>query len=308
VRPLRPLAWATLAGSCLLLALCGTDAAADVSKDRCVDANTAAQSLFRRGRFAETRAALQVCGDPSCPSIVVNDCVERLDQLNRAQPTLILNVKDTLGNDLTDVKLTVDGVAVAGRLGGTAVDIDPGEHTLLFEAPGRRPITRTFVLREGEKDRLEHIVLPSLPAPEPAAVDDSASSPGASADVTPPAASSGLSSRKVVALVVAGAGVAALATGTVLGLGAASAYSDQKRDCGSATSCPNHAQAVSDHSTMNVDGTWSTIAFVAGAACLAGAAWLFFAEAPATPRPATGLAVVPAIGPSGSGLILRAEF
>jgi hypothetical protein len=59
---------------------------------------------------------------------------------------------------------------------------------------------------------------------------------------------------------------------------------------------------------MNVDGTWSTIAFVAGAACLAGAAWLFFGEAPAPPRRATGLAVVPAIGPPYSGLIVRAEF
>jgi hypothetical protein len=295
----------------LLLAACATDAAADVSKDKCVDSNTAAQSLRRRGRFAEVRAVLQVCGDPSCPSIVVNDCVERLDELNRAQPTVILDVKDAAGSDVGDVKLTVDGVVVASRLGGGAIEIDPGEHTFLFESPGRRPLTRTFVLREGQKNRLEHIVLPSLPAAEPPAADSPSPSADAAPDAPPQEAHAGLSERRIWALVGAGLGAASVATGVVLGLDAASDSSAQKRDCGSAANCPNHAQALTDHAAMQTSGTWSTVAFAAGAALLGGAAWLFFTDSSGPPRPASGLrngTVAPAIGPSSTGLVLRAEF
>jgi hypothetical protein len=302
----------SLAAGWLLLAACATDAAADVSKDKCVDSNTKAQSLRRRGHFAEVRAILQICGDPSCPSIVVNDCVERLDELNRAQPTVILDVKDAAGNDVGDVKLSVDGVGRADRLGGGAIEIDPGEHTFLFESPGRRPLTRTFVLREGEKNRLEHIVLTPLPAPEPPAAPQSpAPTAEAAPEPAPQEAPAGLSERKIWALVAGGLGVASVATGAVLGLDAASDYSAQKRDCGSATSCPNHAQALNDHASMQTSGTWSTVAFAAGAAFLAAGAWLFFTDSPSPARPATGLrngVVAPAIGPSTTGLIVRAEF
>jgi hypothetical protein len=284
------------------LAFGETRAVADVSKDRCVDANTAAQSMRRRAHFADVRAALKICGDPSCPSIVRSDCAERLDELNRAQPTVILDAKDPEGNDLGEVKLTVDGVVIAERLNGGALDIDPGEHTFLFEAPGRSSLTRTFVLKEGEKNRLEHIVLQA-----PTAAEGTKSPEEAPEGMTAPR-SGGLSGRKIVGLVVAGVGVAGLATGTVLGLDAAAAYSDQKRDCGSPATCPNHAQAVSDHSTMNTDGTWSTVAFVAGAACVAGAAWLFFGDTPTPSRASTGLAVVPAIGRSGAGFVVRTDF
>jgi hypothetical protein len=295
----------------LLLAACATDAAADVTKDRCVDSNTAAQSLRRRGRFAEVRAVLQVCGDPSCPSIVVNDCVERLDELNRAQPTVILEVKDAAGNDVGDVKLTVDGVAPAHRLGGGAVEIDPGQHTFLFESPGRQPLTRTFVLREGEKNRLERIVLTPVPASPPAADASPAPAADVPAEATAEEARAGLSDRKIWALVAAGLGVASVATGAVLGLDAASDYRAQNRDCGSATNCPNRAQALTDHAAMETSGTWSTVAFVAGAALMGGAAWLFFTDSSSRPRPATGLlnaTVAPAIGPSTTGLVVRAEF
>jgi hypothetical protein len=302
----------SLAAGWLLLAACATDAAADVNKDRCVDSNTKAQSLRRRGRFAEVRAVLQICGDPGCPSIVVNDCVERLDELNRAQPTLILDVKDSVGNDVGDVKLTVDGVALTDRVGGDPINVDPGEHTFLFESPGRRSLTRTFVLREGEKNRLERIVLPLLPAPEPPAAE-TPRAPQADAASEAPSQEprGGLSERRIWALVGAGLGVAGVATGAVLGLDAASNYNAQKRDCGSPTNCPNHAQALTDHAAMQTSGTWSTVAFVAGAALLGGATWLFFTDSTGPARPATGRlngAVAPAISPSSAGLIVRAEF
>jgi hypothetical protein len=300
-----------------LTALGGAAAAADPIKERCVDSNTRAQSLRRQGRFVQARDALRTCGDAACPSLVRDDCAERLDALNRAQPTMILDVKDSDGNDLASVKVTVDGRVVADPLGGTPVSIDPGEHSFLVESPGHSPLTRTFVLKEGEKDRRERILLAPIPAP--------ASPPPASPDIhgesrpvtAEPAGDRSLErhpgearvdTQKMVAFVAGGIGVASLVTGIVLGLGASSAYRDQQRDCASSVDCPNHARALSDHSAMETEGRWSTIAFVAGGALLAGGAWLFFTDR-GTARPKTaGLAVAPAVGRTGTGLLVRGEF
>jgi hypothetical protein len=41
--------------------------------------------------------------------------------LERAQPTVVFDVKDDAGNDLTDVKVTVDGNPLADKLTGTAL-------------------------------------------------------------------------------------------------------------------------------------------------------------------------------------------
>jgi hypothetical protein len=285
-----------------LAAPCGTAAAADATKERCVDSNTKAQSLRRQGRFAEARDALRECGDPSCPSLVRDDCAERLDALNRAQPTMILDVKDQDGNDLSGIRLTVDGRVVADPLGGTPVAVDPGEHSFLIESPGRSPLTRTFVLKEGEKDRRERIM---LAAPQGPAQGSSEASPVHSTE--PPAPDGGLDSQKVLAIVAGGLGVASLTTGAVLGLAAASAYRDQQRDCSSPTDCRYHAQALSEHSTMQTEGDWSTVAFVAGGALLAGGAWLFFTDR-GTPAKTAGLAVTPAVGRTATGVLVRGEF
>ncbi len=66
-------------------------AAADVTKKACIEANTLAQASRRDGKFAAARAQLATCGDPSCPGIVRDDCAQRLDDLERIQPTLIFS-------------------------------------------------------------------------------------------------------------------------------------------------------------------------------------------------------------------------
>jgi hypothetical protein len=234
---------------------------------------------------------------------VRDDCAERLDALNRAQPTMILDVKDSDGNDLSGVKLTVDGRVVADPLGGTPVAIDPGEHSFLVESPGHSPLTRTFVLREGEKDRRERVMLVTPQSPGQAAPSEE--SPDRSTAASP--LGGGLDSQKTLALVAGGLGVAGVATGAVLGLAAASAYRDQQRDCSSPTACRYHAQALSEHSTMQTEGDWSTVMFIAGGALLGGGAWLFFTDR-GTPAKAAGLAVTPAVGRTGTGVLVRGEF
>jgi hypothetical protein len=134
-------------------------ASGDVTKDQCVDANTKAQSLRRSSKLVATRAQLAICADPHCPAVVRDDCTQRLDDLERVQPTIVFDAKDGAGNDLSEVRVSMDGKPLVGRLDGTAVAVDPGPHAFTFEVSGQPSVTKGFVLKEGEKLRRERVVI-----------------------------------------------------------------------------------------------------------------------------------------------------
>src|SRR5215471_6740742 len=115
-------------------------APAESAADQCIDANTAAQSLQRDGKLGAARETLKRCLDPSCPGLVRDDCAQRLDELERIQPTMVFDVKDGEGHDLVDVKVTMDGQPFAERLAGSALPVDPGEHAFTFETAGVPPL------------------------------------------------------------------------------------------------------------------------------------------------------------------------
>jgi hypothetical protein len=131
----------------------------DVTKDQCVDANTKAQSLRRSSKLVAARAQLAICADPRCPAMVRDDCTQRIDELEKVQPTIVFDAKDGAGNDLSEVRVSMDGKPFVGRLDGTALAVDPGPHAFTFEVTGQPIVTRGFVLKEGEKLRRERIVI-----------------------------------------------------------------------------------------------------------------------------------------------------
>lgn len=134
-------------------------ATAGGAKERCVAANTKAQSTRREGKFRAAREELSICVDAGCPPLVRDDCIKRLDELERMQPTLVLDAKDSTGNDLVAVRVTVDGKLLTGSLDGSALQVDPGPHAFVFEVTGQPAVSRTWVLKEGEKARRERIVI-----------------------------------------------------------------------------------------------------------------------------------------------------
>jgi hypothetical protein len=307
--------------------LASAEARADVSKDACIDANTRAQSLRRQGQFASAREQLRVCADTACPALVRDDCAQRLDELNRAQPTIVFDLKDDDGNDLVAVKVTVDGAVVTEQLSGRALPLDPGEHKFSFEVAGQAPLTRTLVLKEGEKDRRERIVVVGALA-GPSAAGSATADGSAPADTAGPLPGSaaenpsrGPSAMRWAGIAAGTLGVAGLATGAVLGLSANAAYTSQKRDCASAANCPDHARALADHSTLETDATWSTVAFVAGGALLVGGALLYFggdshggAASSASRSPPGGsgstatFVVAPGVAPGSAGVLVQGAF
>ncbi len=299
-----------LVASIAILTVASQASAAGVTKDQCIDANTQGQSLRRDGKFDAARAQLRTCGDPACPAIIRDDCTRRLDDLERAQPTIIFDAKDGSGHDLVAVTVTVDGQPFATKLEGKALRVDPGAHTFVFTVPGQPDAQKSYVIKEGEKDRQEKVIIGAVvTAPAPAAAP---APPPAALPTTPPdePSSEGMGTRKKIGLGVGGAGVVGLGVGGVFGFLTLSAASKQKTDCASATSCAHYSQASSDHSTAQTDGMISNIAFIAGGALLATGAVLFFLPNPSsTETPAAArLVVAPSVGPGGAGLFAVGSF
>src|SRR5579863_741315 len=111
--------------------------AADPTTADCLSASEASLKLRGEHRLREARGQLLVCAAASCPEDVRNECVRRIDPVNAAIPTIIFEAKDAAGNDMTAVRVTMDGQPIADRLEGSAISIDPGTHTFRFEAAGR---------------------------------------------------------------------------------------------------------------------------------------------------------------------------
>jgi hypothetical protein len=276
----------------LASALHPAQARADVTKATCIEANTLGQDLRRDGKLSAAREQLRRCADPACPGLVRDDCAKRLDEVERMQPTLVLVAKDAAGNDLTAVKVTIDGKPLAERFEGAEIAVDPGEHVFTFVGPDRTVVTKKLVLAEGEKARREQIVFdggasaaarvarPHTPPIPPAAGGAELSSGGHPA-------------QRILGLVSVVLGAAGIAVGAVYGLRAMSELDAQKSDCSSPTNCPRHTQAVSDHTTLSTDATVSTVAFAAGGVFLVAGSLLFFTAHETTESTGTRLAVSP---------------
>jgi hypothetical protein len=128
------------------------------TKDECINANDVAQTARQEGKLRETKKQLLVCVSKSCPGPVRDDCTERLDEVDKAMPTVVFAASDARGNDLSDVRVSVDGEALAESLDGTPVAVDPGGHVFRFEASNGGIATKKIVLREAEKGRRVSIV------------------------------------------------------------------------------------------------------------------------------------------------------
>jgi len=277
------------------------------TKEQCIDANSQAQKLRRESKLTAARQQLLGCSDPTCPAMVRGDCATRLDEVQKAQPTLVLDVKSRAGEDLTDVKVTVDGAPFDVKLDGTAVAMDPGPHTLTFQAEGFEPVTKSLVLKEAEKDRRERIVLRRVPkvAPEPTPTGSAGALPDEPPVLEP---AQGLGTQRWLGVVVGGVGLAGVAVGSAFGLKAASEWSAQQSACGSPSSCPDHEGAVTHHSNLTTDATISTWAFIGGGALVASGALLFL-TAPSRYKPlSSGFVIVPGAGPRSVALELSARF
>ncbi len=282
-------------------------ARAELTKHECVEANANGQHLLVGGKLTAASAAFQSCATAACPAVVQNDCVKRLDEVDRVRPAIIFEAKDASGNDISSVAVTMDGAPFASRLDGTPLFVDPGEHVFTFETAGSVPVTKTFVLAERDQSRRERVVM-GLPIATPAQTTSTASPLQTNEPVTPSEAGhSGITMVQKLGLLTGCVGIVGIGVATAFGLMSGSALDSQQSACASPTNCPNHPQALADHSSYTTDRGVETAGFVAGGVLVAAGVAMFVVGNKTETRK-TGLVALPAVSPGTAGVVLRGAF
>jgi hypothetical protein len=287
-----------LAVASLALAITSPALAAPTPHE-CAAASEDATSLQKQEKLGAAKDRFLVCADAACPAEIRDECAHRLSEVTDAIPSVVFDVKDAAGNDVSAVKVTMDGAPLVDHLGSAAIPIDPGEHAFHFEgADALQAVDKSFVVRDGEKNR--HLAV-TMGGGAPAAA------PAAATGATPPAADQasspgGWSDRKTLAVVAGGLGIVSLGIGAAFGIMTFSQYNNAKTEC-TTLGCAPGSQAQSDLSTANTSATISDVGFGAGAVLVAGAVVLWITDKPSAP-----VQVVPTASPQGAGFTLRGTF
>jgi hypothetical protein len=274
-------------GLLLSLASPGARAEDDAAEEvvACVRAAEDAQSQRSAHRLRAAFKRLLVCAQSNCPTVVRNDCVFWLAEVEKLLPSVIIEARDKDGAELTDVSVTLDGEPLVSRLDGLSVPVDPGLRTFRFEHVGSTPIEQKFLIREGQKGRPISVVFDPRPLEKP----------------KPPVAPRRRFRVPVGTVVFGGAGLVALGSFAYFGIVGRNEASELGDGCGRDKSC-TESQVSPVRTKLLVADISLGVAIVS----LGAATYTFFVRTDAKPAPAVSADV--GIGPGGARLSVRTRF
>jgi hypothetical protein len=260
----------TAACIALFATLAARNAYADGSAPACAAAYEHAQTERKAGHLDAARQQLVSCAAAACPGWMVKDCLSWAEDVERATPSVILDVTVD-GERATAVEALLDGKPWIHEITGRALPLEPGGHTITFVAPGFGRTEKKVVVNEGEKlVRVQAV----FEKPRPAAPPVNHGENTASRPV--PAA----------AWVLGGLGVAALGAGSALLISANSERSNLEGSC---------KPFCNDDSvdSLKVRYLAANVAFGVGALSAATALILYVGRRSEAKGPAAGLVVLP---------------
>jgi hypothetical protein len=217
------------AATCSLLSVraragSATDGSGPGGADACIAAYESAQEKRGDGSLVGAREQATLCAAASCPAFIRDDCATWRGELDAEVPSITFDVTKS-GERLTNVRVTEGERVLTENLAGTAVELDPGDHSLRFEAEGAEPRTLTVHVTRGEKQKRVAVELVPLASPPPRASGAPPKEPERSANVLP--------------WVLVGTGVAGMTAFTLLGASGLSEEAKLERTC--APSCDEEA-------------------------------------------------------------------
>jgi hypothetical protein len=267
-----------LAAGAVALLWSSATLAAGPTKDECVDANEDAQDLRQAGALLAARTRLGVCIAVQCPGPVRDDCVARLQAVEEAIPTIVVDDQGG-GGSAPGRAITVDGHSIARSTASAPIAVDPGVHHIAFEPDGHGAESVTVVVQEGEKDH--RVVIPAV-SPSPTGVQRL---------------------QRPLGLGVGALGLAGVALGGILAALAKSTDAHALSDeCGGDPGACSPT-GVRDGERAHAQARASTIAFVGGGVLLGAGAVIYF-----TAPGAHGVAFGAAGGADHASLTLGGNF
>jgi hypothetical protein len=284
------------------------------TKLECVAANEGAQKLRRAHRLLEARSLFLSCVTPACPGPVREDCLDELDAVEKALPTIVFVVRGPDRKDLTAVSVTMDDLLLADHLDGSAIQVDPGEHAFSFESEGFAWTALTIRIRDHDKRLPVHVTLRPLPAIEsvPAKQEETPAPANPPATPVPPRSPAPTPRippdsgtwKKLSSYVALGVGGAGIAVGSVFGVAALNKKSSLDSACPD-KACPPSRR--SDIGALHTDAVASNVSLGIGIVGLGvGGVFLFLWRqgpgAEGSSAPGSALIVSPWVGLDGAGL------
>jgi hypothetical protein len=235
-------------------------------KDVCMAAAERSQPLLRDGKLVAGREELLACSKPDCPAFVRGDCAKWLADVDSRLPSIIIRAIDANGSDVANVRVSVDGVVVAQGLDGRMMPMDPGPHTLHYEAAGYVPVEDHVVIRETEKGRELTVKF----------VTKVAASPGPESTAAPPGPG-----VPVFPLVLMGVGVVGMGVGVGFWVAGLSSRSNMESTCAPKGLCTT-SQVSSSQNQLRVGDVVAGVGLVAAAA---GVVLFFTSRGSSSPPP-----------------------
>jgi hypothetical protein len=148
-----------LGSSCSLLL--SARASAEEGPAQCLQAYEDGQNLRRQGDLLSASQKLLACGGPACPVRMQRDCQRWWDEVQRSLPTVVFRVRGADNTSLPGASIAIDG-ADAQPLDGRALQMNPGQHLVVFEHPGYAPLRTPVFITEGEKLEPHDVTLTAL--------------------------------------------------------------------------------------------------------------------------------------------------
>ena len=223
---------------------------------------------------------------------------KRVSALESRVPWMTLVVPPEVAA-LADLSVKRDGEPAPRADWGRKVPVDPGAHTIIVTAAGKKPWQTTVRALEGGS--VEIHVSP---------LQDDAGKP-AGAPATGPVAGDAPSpgrAPRIAGIAVGAAGVVGIAVGAALGFVAKSKWDGALAGCqgGDKTRCT--PAAIGDGSGAAGLATGSTVSFIAGGALVATGLIVFLTAPSSKAPPSTGVRFVPIVGPGVASGVLEGRF
>lgn len=239
-------------------------AIASPTKEECVDANSRGQVARKQGQLHDALEAFRTCADSACPAVVRKDCAGRVEDVERAIPTIVVEATAN-GHKVDNATFVVDGSPFRPHADGSASEIDPGPHHFIFRVPGKPDIARDVAVDEGARGQVVSATFEEAPRKE--------------ANWVP------------LGIGIGSAGAVGVVLGGVFGVLTLTTWSTVKNECATAATC-DYPKATSDRNTALGFATASDVAFVVGGVLLASGITIVI----------LGLRVTPVAGPRTIGL------
>lgn len=297
--------WSVLALSVLGVAL-ALPLRASADAESCTQAHATGQREENAGHLKDALLSFRACAsDAQCPLPIRNECTNLYTTVEGRLPTLVFSVVDEGGNDVNDVRVSSADALIVSGLDGRPIAVNPGLHEFRFELPGGQTLTKSVVVRQGEKDRIVALKLPRSDfgaAPVSAGGEAAAESSQSGRRYTVPLAS-------WVAFGVGGAALVSWGTFALLG------RNQEKELVDCSPSC--QPERRDDYDAMKRNYLIADVSLgVAAAAAIAGTVMVFTmgkrkpeGERLAGFGPKRALSLAPtALGRVGGGLVLQGRY